>query len=455
MGDPAEVDDRIDRASAEDMLQLATDVGPVPMQVGAVLVLGDGPSLELADVRAAIEERSKAVPRLRRRLESTPPGCGRPVWVSDERFAIADHVKAAAWPAPGDEDTLLALAAGLVTTALPTDRSPWSATLVSGPAGQALVVVFHHVLADGIGGLAVLANLVDGAVPLDLTTRVRRPSTAALAVDAWRHRLGSLRHVGAGVAAVRAARVELGQGRGVKAARCSLLVPTGPDRAFSVARVPLAPIVDLAHQRGATVNDIVLTAAAAALADTLTDRGEAPPPTFVVSVPVSARREADAESLGNRVGVMPVAVPTRGSLLDRLAETGAARRRHQGGPAGSSTALLAPMFRLLAGVGLFRWFIERQRLIHTFVTNVHGPDDRLRFLDHEVTAVVPLTSVAGNVTVAFAVLSYAGTLGVTVVADPEHCTDHRAVRDHLERRLVELVGASDEATRSATAPASP
>ena len=48
---------------------------------------------------------------------------------------------------------------------LPWHRPLWRLTAITGSEDTpvALVVVFHHVLADGIGGLAVLARLVDGA----------------------------------------------------------------------------------------------------------------------------------------------------------------------------------------------------------------------------------------------------------------------------------------------------
>ena len=51
-----------------------------------------------------------------------------------------------------------------MTGPLPPGQPLWSATLVTGLAGDAcaLIVVFHHVLADGMGGLAILASLVDG-----------------------------------------------------------------------------------------------------------------------------------------------------------------------------------------------------------------------------------------------------------------------------------------------------
>ena len=436
----------IQRASGNDLLQMATDVGPVPMQVGALLVLGDGRSLSTEEVRRALDERSVAVPRLRQRLTSTPPGCGRPIWLTDHHFDVRNHLRRRRCPAPGDEAALLAAAAEVVFEPLPRDRPLWSATLVSGSdLGDALVLVFDHVLADGIGGLAVLANLVDGLVPIGFAPPVERPTTAALFVDAWRERLGHLRHVGEGLALVRAARAELGQGRGQKAAPCTLNRPIGRDRHFEVVRTPLEPVVDLGHRLGVTVNDVVLTAVAGALASTLEERGDAVPGAFVVSVPVSARRATDAEALGNQVGVMPVAVPTRGTAESRLRATAEARRRHQGGPAGASSALLGPMFRLLARLGLFRWFVERQRLIHTVATNLRGPDEPLAFLGHEITAVVPLTSLAGNVPVAFAVLSYAGTLGITVVSDPVACPDHASVAEHLAAELDGLV-TTDEAS---------
>ncbi|MDQ1391297.1 MAG: diacylglycerol O-acyltransferase / wax synthase [Acidimicrobiaceae bacterium] len=51
-----------------------------------------------------------------------------------------------------------------MTDPLPAEHPLWSASLVTALAdeGCALIIVFHHVLADGMGGLAVLANLVDG-----------------------------------------------------------------------------------------------------------------------------------------------------------------------------------------------------------------------------------------------------------------------------------------------------
>jgi hypothetical protein len=61
--------------------------------------------------------------------------------------------------------------------------------------------------------------------------------------------------------------------------------------------------------------------------------------------------------------------------------------------------------------------------VSTLVTNLLGPDTSLSFLGAAVSRVMPVPSTMGKLKVAFGVLSYAGTLTLTVVADPERCTD--------------------------------
>jgi hypothetical protein len=100
--------------------------------------------------------------------------------------------------------------------------------------------------------------------------------------------------------------------------------------------------------------------------------------------------------------------------------------------------VLGPVFRVLAALRLFRPFVERQHLVNTFVTNLRGPDVRLSLLGAEITEVAAVTIVPGNVSVCFAALSYAGTLAVTVVADPQRCEELGWLRDELERQLGSL-----------------
>lgn len=47
------------------MMELVSDVGPAPAQVGAVLVLSPGGDLGAEAVRGALADRIRGVPRLR------------------------------------------------------------------------------------------------------------------------------------------------------------------------------------------------------------------------------------------------------------------------------------------------------------------------------------------------------------------------------------------------------
>jgi diacylglycerol O-acyltransferase / wax synthase len=418
-------------------MSLASERSSTPMQVGAILMLDAPEGLDPARVGAAIAARVCAVPRLRQRLVHLPWGCGRPIWVDDRHFTVDNHLSQLPCPAPGGDSAVLRVAAQMLVTRLPRDRPLWAARLVTdtGHGGAALIVVFHHVLADGIGGLAVLASLVDGASPAaDALFPRAVPSRRELAADAASERLHSGRGMRAAMRRLLSGASELRPGLGTRAAPSSLNRPTGPRRRVATVRVDLDDIRSAAHAHQATINDVILSAIAAALHRILALRGERID-QFVISVPFSARRDAGPADLGNQSGIIPIAVSGVGDPVERLEPLAAVTRAARRSERGASTAVLSPFFRVLAHVGLFRWFIDRQRVIHTFVTNLHGPESRLSMVGCPITGIVPLSVATGNVTVSFAVLSYAGSLTVALIADPDTCPDLSELRDVLEEEL--------------------
>jgi hypothetical protein len=142
--------------------------------------------------------------------------------------------------------------------------------------------------------------------------------------------------------------------------------------------------------------------------------------------------------LGNRVGVLPVALPLAGSPRQRLPLVAAITRARKTAMPGASAALYGPVARALAGVGAFGWLIGHQRLVNTFVTNIRGPAEPLLFGGLRIAELVPVSSVSGNVGVGFAVLGYAGTLAVTVVADADRCPDVDRLAALVQGQLDEL-----------------
>ncbi|MHA6781923.1 wax ester/triacylglycerol synthase domain-containing protein [Pseudonocardia saturnea] len=433
------------------MMSLAAERGSTPMQVGAVLTVEAGAGLDPELVVQAIAHRITAVPRLRQRLMTVPWGCGRPVWVDDRHFAVGNHFSVLPCPPPGGERAVLEIAADMLGARLPRDRPLWAATWVldTGQGSSALIVVLHHVLADGIGGLAVLAGLVDdGADSPDSAFPRPMPSRRRLAVDAMLDHLRGAARLPVALRRLRGGASQLRPVISRRLARTSLNRPTGPHRRFTCVRVDLDEVHRAAHRHGATVNDVVLSAIAAALHRLLARRGEHVD-DIVISVPFSTRRHTTAHELGNRSGVIPLRVPGTGGPARRLTSLAATTRAARTARRGASTALLSPLFRVLAAAGLYRWFIDRQRRIHTFVSNLRGPESRLVFAGCPITDIVALSSAMGNVTVAFAVLSYAGRLTITLVADPDTCPDVSALRDLVEEELRVLTGA-DESPRENT-----
>ncbi|ANP73458.1 wax ester/triacylglycerol synthase domain-containing protein [Cryobacterium arcticum] len=434
----------IDRVSADDLMSLVAEHGSTPMQVGAVLLLDTRPGLDATRLVRELGRRVAGIPRLRQRLATVPVGFGRPIWVDDPGFDIARHVTVTEVSDPLAEHEVLDIAATLLSTPLPRSRPLWTATLVVTPGGTeaALIVVFHHVLADGIGGLAVLAGLVDGThgdgSPAPIAPFPRpRPSAGQIAADMLRLRLRALRRVPRDLLRLAAAARQLRLVGASRVARTSLNVPTGARRRFLDIRVGLPQTLAAARARQATVNDVLLVAIAGALHTLLLSRGELVD-EFVVSVPFSARLQASAGQLGNASGVIPLRIPAVGDRDERLRRVAALTRTAKRTARGASTALIGPLFRLLARLGLYRWFIDGQRLIHTFTSNVRGPAEPLTLVGCPITALLPLSAATGNVSVAFVALSYAGTLVITIVADPDACPDLQALREALVTELAAL-----------------
>ncbi|WP_142461315.1 wax ester/triacylglycerol synthase domain-containing protein [Geodermatophilus aquaeductus] len=418
--------------------------GPSPMQLGAVLVLGppaggDGDGEELTRV---VAERLGGVRRLRQRLVRVPPGAGRPVWADDPHPDPPAHVGTAACPHPGDTQSLLDLATELVAHPLPADRPDWSAVVVPDlPGGRsAVVVVLSHVLADGIGGLALLASLADGGPPPDRTPPRPLPPYRSLVADAWRSRVRSLAGWRSAAALVRDAARSAGGLRPPRAAPCSLLAPTGPRRRTAAVQVPLEPLRAAAHRAGGTMNDALLVAVAGALGALLESRGESVDPV-AVTVVVAGRRAAGVTELGNATTPLVVAVPAAGKPGERLHRFAGTVRRARDQAAGPPlTALMGPVFRGLTAVGAYRWWLRHQRRFHTLVSNVRGPGTVLTLAGRPVEQVLPVASgEAGNVTVSFDALSYAGILTVTAVADPERVPDLPVLTAAVREQLAALV----------------
>lgn len=439
----------VERASPTDRAFLSMDHPrrpghvSVPQHFGVVLVLDRAGDLDLARIQRLVEDRIRAVPRLRQRLVDVPIGLGGPVWSDDPGFAITTHVREQVLPPGADQQALLDTAVDIVAARLPQNSPLWSVTWLHGDTHgpSALVVTMHHALADGVGGLAVLQALSDPgrpAVPLPFPRPL--PSPRALAADAWRRRWRSAAALPTYVRDLRAAIATSGGLRPEPAAPSSLLRPTGPHRSMAVTTLPVAAVAAAVHRHGASTNDLVLVAVGGALGTVLAHRGEIIDP-LVVTVPASGRStRGGSDPLGNVTSLLLVDIPTTGDRLARLTRVSAAIRARKSDATGPPPlAVLGPLFRLLARLGGYDAYMRHQHRTHTLVTHVRGPRDPVTFAGHTVTAAIPL-SLGGttNMTVHFTVLSYAGALTIAAIADSDHFPELDLLEQSLRAEFIAL-----------------
>ena len=147
--------------SPSDVSAISAERGPVHMHVGGVCVF-DG-TISLDTVVQRVRERIHLIPRYTMRLEGAPLGLANPVWVEDESFDVARHVRRVGLPAPGGDSELCELAGQVLSEPLDRSRPLWQMTVVEGlPRNRtALVAKMHHALVDGIAAVDVSTVILD------------------------------------------------------------------------------------------------------------------------------------------------------------------------------------------------------------------------------------------------------------------------------------------------------
>jgi hypothetical protein len=101
------------------------------------------------------------------------------------------------------------------------------------------------------------------------------------------------------------------------------------------------------------------------------------------------------------------------------------------------------LFRAAAALGAYRWYMNHQRRMHTLVSNVRGPEQPVTFGGRPVQAIIPAAvGEAGNTTASFEVLSYAGTVTITAIVDPDRFPDLSTLTEGLRAELALLTADS-------------
>jgi diacylglycerol O-acyltransferase len=453
----------LQRLTVSDLFMLLWDDYGWPNQIGGLAIL-DGTSLldhngrvRIEAVRRQLEPRLHLVPRFRQLLYRPRMGLGWPLWVDAPSFDLADHIRVRALAAPGDQAQLLQACQELARRRLDPARPLWELWLLPGLPERRVgaYLKLHHVVADGPAGVAAFGALLDltAAAPTPVAppwTPTPSPTTSELLRDNLRRRHQELGRGWSGLAhpdrTLRQAQAAWPAWREVfteqRAPRTSLNHPVGADRRLTIIRGRLDLTKQIAHLHQAKVNDVVLAAVAGGLGQLLANRGEDVQGLVLrAMVPISLHQEQPGQARGNQPGWMmvplPLGEPDPVRRLELIAAETAARMYKARPQAGSG------IFRFVAGQRAWYRHFLRQRSVNLVVTNVPGPPVPLYLAGARALELFPMVPVMGNLTLVVAVLSYAGQLNLTAVADRDGCPDVevfaqgvRSALDDLARSLL-------------------
>ena len=435
------------------------------MHIGAVMLFEarpEGPPT-LDRLRSEIAHRLELLPRYRSRLTGLHVGpLRRPAWQPDPAFAIEEHVRRAALPAPGGEAELMDWCAEYWSARLDRSRPLWEVVLLEGlESGRwALATKTHHALVDGVGAADAAQLLLDVSRAGSRRRTSGEPAANDTERDGVADRLGDLVRGGAQLVS-HPARL-LGEARAavelvireelVPAPPSSLNVPIGSHRRYAVARARLTDLKAIKSALGGTVNDVVLAAAAGGLRQLLGKRGEELPEHGLrAMVPVNLRGAENGTPLGNRVSSLFVHLPVcePDPVRRYLVTAGETAELKKGAMArgGAELVTLSGLAPPILHSVLARASVGA-RLFNVTITNVPGPTRPLYAFGAKLEEVLPLVPLAADHALGIAVVSYDGDVFFGLSGDARALPDMDVLRTGIEDSIAELRAITRHARRA-------
>lgn len=444
-----------------DSVFLEVERPNTPMHTAGVVIFEE--TIDFAKVFETLESRLVLVPRFTQRVVEVPLGLGYPFWAPDPSFDLSYHLRHAALPEPGDDETLCDYAARLISRPLDRTKPLWEIYIIDGLEGgrSAMVTKTHHAMVDGLSTMDLATVLFDFTpevaqpLPKKAEPATHLPSSLSLIRESLGLQARSVLDAGnliraAAAAPRRTVRASIEAGGAALAAITSTLRPAGITpinvgpglhRRYAIVRRSLQTFKDIKNAATSTVNDAVLSVCADAIGRLFRARGEATEGTSLrVMVPVSVRQEA-RKVLGNEITAVFCDLPIgKMKPADRLSVVHDQMKDVKRSKKAVGAELLVELGRwapstlhaLAARVG------ARARLMNTIVSNVPGPQVPLYSCGVKMLepyAVIPL---ARGQSLAIGVTSYNGGVFFGLNADRDSMPDLPQLARYLDESITEL-----------------
>lgn len=401
-----------------------------PFQIG-LLGLFDASSfrrpdgaLDVLRIRREITARASRVPSLQRQVVWTRLFEGRPFWAVDPAFHPASQIGYSRVPGGADPETWVA---NRSVRPLDLRRPLWRAEVIDGLTDDrfGVLVLLHHILADGLGGVALAAALLDSSEDVEVR---HAPQAQARQLPSRRdrieQRIHEIRHRPKHTPRQRsesAPRHPVAQFRDAVAQfRAPLQRTSLPTRVTSARRLvtireDLGRIRNTGRCFGVTVNDMLLAAVTGGLRELLASRGE-DLTDLILRTTIPVAMGTGAQVMTMMVVDLPVCEPDplrQLALLHAATSRKKEQLRSAGGEASDVLQIPVTLARPLVKWG--RRFGSKR--INLAVSNVPGPAAPVWLAGARMVEAVPVSPLVPFVPLSVAALSYAGSLQISVNAD--------------------------------------
>lgn len=414
---------------------------------------GAGPEFA-RETYEALVANTEFQPTFRKRPARMFGGIANIGWAYDDEndIDIDYHVRRSALPPPGRVRDLLELSSLLHGSLLDRHRPLWEGHFVEGLSDGrfALYTKFHHALIDGVSALKLMQRSLS-TDPNDTELRAIWNLPRRHRQSPSRSRWQTITQLAGSVAALgpstwtlaRAALLEQQLTLPFAAPRTMLNVRIGGARRVAAQSYSLDRVKSIKQAAGVTVNDVVLAMCAGALRYYLADQNALPDTPLVAMVPISLRKEDEADSGGNMVGTILCNLGTHvDDPAHRLQIISESMRKNKKVfselPRLQALALSAVMMAPLALAAVPGFVSSAPPPFNIVISNVPGPTQPMYWRGARLDGNYPLSIALDGQALNITVVNNAGNLDFGLVGCRRSVPHLQRLLGHLENSLKDL-----------------
>jgi diacylglycerol O-acyltransferase / wax synthase len=426
-----------------------------PMHVGGLSLYEppEGAGLEFVrDFYDTLVAQQDFQPTFLKRPATFLGGIANLGWSYDKDLDIDYHVRRSALPSPGRVRDLLELTSLLHSSLLDRHRPLWEAYIIEGlkDGRFAIYTKMHHSLIDGVSALKLMQRALS-TDPDDTEIRApwslrkpKRKSAPSSQLSSLMHTAGSLAALAPStVSLARAALFEQQLTLPFGAPRTMLNVKIGGARRCAAQSWSVDRIKNVKNAAGVTLNDVVLAMCSGALRYYLLEQDALPDTPLLAMVPVSLRREDEADAGGNLVGAILCSLATDiedpAKRLEAVSESMYKNKTvFSQLPRVQALALSALNMSALAMSAVPGWVTSTSPPFNLIISNVPGPREQLYYGGARLDGSYPLSAILDGQALNITLVSNADTLDFGLVGCRRSVPHLQRLLAHLESSLKDL-----------------